>query len=324
MITSKKRARSSRKGLSLIILLAIVSLGLLTAFSLVGCGENEGEDLVRVDMSKREKITAPLRKDAITYAYLPQYSHTISFQRHRALLQYLREATGLPLRQIFPDTFDEHIAMVERGEIDISFSNPFVYVKLAEAGATAFARTVEPSGKPYFQGQIICRSDNPTIKNIYDCRGKRWIAVDPGSAGGYLFPLGLFYDSGIKLNDFAEVDFAPGPGGKQEKVVLAIHAGAYDIGTIRKGALDVVAGKIDLGDIRVLAETRPYPGWVYAARKGLDPEVVHAVSDAMFALNKDTPKHREILLSAGMRGIIPAQDVDYDPVRELADKLGLN
>ncbi len=135
---------------------------------------------------------APQRQEAITYAYLPQYSHTISFQRHRALLQYLRQTTGLPLRQIFPDTFDEHIAMVERGEIDISFSNPFVYIKLAELGSNAFARIVEPSGKPYFQGQVICRSDNPTIRKIEDCRGKRWIAVDPGSAGGYLFPLGLF------------------------------------------------------------------------------------------------------------------------------------
>ncbi|QGY40347.1 PhnD/SsuA/transferrin family substrate-binding protein [Pseudodesulfovibrio cashew] len=293
---------------------------LLLLVSLAACGDSE--PVVRVDLSKREKITAPQRKEAITYAYLPQYSHTISFQRHRALLQYLRETTGLPLRQIFPDTFDEHIAMVQRGEIDISFSNPFVYVKLARFGATAFARTVEPSGQPYFQGQVICRTDNPTIRTIEDCRGKRWIAVDPRSAGGYLFPLGLFYDHGIRLGDFAEVDFAPGPGGKQEKVVLAVHAGAYDIGTIRRGALDVVAGKIDLTNIRILAETRPFPGWVYAARKGLDPDIVSRIASAMFELDKPGGGHEGILEAAGMRGILPAKDADYDSVRDLADKLG--
>lgn len=287
-----------------------------------GCGEDE--PAVRVDLSRRDRMVAPQRSDAITYAYLPQYSHTISFQRHRALLQYLRRVTGLPLRQIFPDTFDDHIKMVQRGEIDISYSNPFVYIKLARSGATAFARIIEPSGKPDFQGQVISRSDNPTIKTLDDCRDKRWIAVDPGSAGGYLFPLGLFFDNGIGLEDFSEVDFAPGPGGKQEKVVLAVHAGAYDIGTIRKGTLGVVEGKIDLADIRVLAETRPYPGWVYSARKGLDPEVVNALALAMFALDDDNGEHRDILRAAGMRGIIPAVDGDYDPVRELADKLGLN
>lgn len=291
------------------------------ALGLAGCGDTE--PVVEVNLSKRERVVAPRSKEAITYAYLPQYSHTISFQRHRALLEYLRTTTGLPLRQIFPDTFDEHIKMVERGEIDISFANPFVYVKLAELGSTAFARIIEPSGKPDLQGQIICRADNPTINNIEDCRGKRWVAVDPGSAGGYLFPLGLFYDNNLRIPDFAELDFAPGPGGKQEKVVLAVHAGVYDIGTIRKGTLDVVAEKVDLGDIRVLAVTRPYPGWVYSARKGLDAEVVNTIANAMFALDFEQERQRDILKVAGMRGIIPTDDADYNPVRDLALKLGL-
>jgi len=306
----------NRLGLSLFVCLL---LGL--AFLLGGCGENES--VVRVDLAKREEVMAPQRQDAITYAYLPQYSHTISYQRHRALLQYLRETTGLPLRQIFPDTFDEHVAMVERGEIDISFSNPFVYIKLAEAGATAFARIVEPSGEPFFQGQVICRTDNPTIKTLEDCRGKRWIAVDPGSAGGFLFPLGLFYDNGLRVADFEEIDFAPGPGGKQEKVVLAVHAGAYDIGTIRRGTLEVVKDKIDLSNIRVLAETPPYPGWVYAARQGLAPEIVTTLASAMFALDQGESNDQDILEAAGMRGIIPAEDADYNKVRVLAYKLGL-
>ena len=301
--------------------LAALAVVLALILAPAGCSD---ETPVRVDLSKREILVAPEQVDAITYAYLPQYSHTISYQRHRQLLEYLRESTGLPLRQIFPDTFDEHVKMVQRGEIDISYSNPFVYVKLAEAGAQAFARVVEPSGEPNFQGQIIVRSDNKDIRTIGDCRGKRWISVDPDSAGGYLFPLGLFFDNGLHREDFKTVDFAPGPGGKQEKVILSVYAGVYDIGTIRKGALDVVAGKIDLGAIRVLAETRPYPGWVYAARKGLDPHVVKLIAEAMFSLDHNNDAHRTILRTADIQAIIPAGDADYDPVRELAHKLGLN
>lgn len=308
----KVRTGQTRAALLMVLLLLAVAFG--------GCSD---EPVVEVDLSKREPMVAPRQMESITYAYLPQYSHTISYTRHRQLIDYLRQTTGLPLRQIFPDTFDEHIKMVERGEIDISYSNPFVYIRLAAAGATAFGRIIEPSGKPYFQGQIISRESNRRVRDIEDCRGKRWIAVDPGSAGGYLFPLGLFHDHGITVDDFETVDFAPGPGGKQEKVVLAVHAGAYDIGTIRKGTLDVVSEKIDLGGIRVLAETRPYPGWVYAARKGLNPDVVQAVAKAMFALNHENEMDKAILNAAGMRGIIPAQDADYDPVRELADKLGI-
>ncbi|BCS88029.1 phosphate/phosphite/phosphonate ABC transporter substrate-binding protein [Pseudodesulfovibrio sediminis] len=301
------------------ILVCCLLVGLLMA--LAACSGDE--DPIRVDLSKRHTLVAPRQVEAITYAYLPQYSHTTSYERHSQLIEYLRQTTGLPLRQIFPDTFDEHIKMVARGEIDISYSNPSVYLQLADAGAAAFARIVEPSGKPDFRGQIICRRDNTSIRKIEDCKGKRWIAVDPGSAGGYLFPLGLFYDHGISRGDFKAVDFAPGPGGKQEKVVLAVQVGAYDIGTIRKGTLDVVAGKITQGAIRVLAETRAYPGWVYASRKGLDPKVVSLIAEAMFALDYTNKAHHSILSNAGIRGIIPAKDADYDPVRELADKLGL-
>lgn len=295
-------------------------LFLVVLLALGGCSD---EDVTRVDMSKREQTSVAKDKTRITYAYLPQYSHTISYRRHRLLVEYLREATGLPLHQIFPDTFDDHLKMVERGEIDISFSNPFVYIQIAEFGGRAFARIVEPDGNPDFRGQIIVNADNDAIRRIEDCRGKRWIAVDPSSAGGFLFPLGLFADHGLHKTDFSEIAFAPGPGGKQEKVVLAVYAGAYDIGSIREGTLSVLDGKIDVEKIRVLAQTRAYPGWVFASRKGLDPEIVEKISAAMYTLDIRLPEHAAILDRARVSGIIPARDSDYDPIRELAQKLGL-
>ncbi len=289
---------------------------------LAGCGGDE--DAVRVNLSRREEPTLRLPPKSVTYAYLPQYAHTVSYERHRLLLDYLARATGLPLRQIFPDTFEEHVRMVERGEIDISFSNPFAYIRMARSGSRAFARIIEPSGKPDFRSQIICRRDNTALRTIEDCRGKRWMAVDPSSAGGYLYALGEFLAHGLRRQDFAEITFAPGPGGKQEKVVLAVFAGTCDLGSIRDGALDILAGKIDITQIRVLAESKAYPGWVYAARAGLSPKIVDKIARAMFALSMDRPDDAVILRTAGMRGIIPATDADYAPVRRLAETLGLD
>jgi phosphonate transport system substrate-binding protein len=175
-----------------------------------------------------------------------------------------------------------------------------------------------------FRGQIICRADNPAIATLADCRGKRWIAVDPNSAGGYLYALGLFHSQGLRPGDFAEIAFAPGPGGKQEKVVLAVWAGKYDIGSIREGTLQVVGEKIDLREIRVLAATPWYPGWVYAARAGLDPEVADAVAKALFKLSAADKEQRRILDAARIMGFVPAQDRDYDPIRNLATQIGIH
>ncbi|SME88266.1 phosphate/phosphite/phosphonate ABC transporter substrate-binding protein [Desulfovibrio gilichinskyi] len=296
---------------------------LLIGIALYLRGHGLDENIVKVDMSIREEISVPEPETAITYAYLPQYSHKVSYQRHNKLIEYIAKETGLTLRQVFPDTFEEHRRMVENGDIDISFSNPMTYIKIANSGAQAFARIIEPSGSPTFRGQIIARRDNRFIRKIKDCRGKSWIAVDPLSAGGYLFALGLFLDQGITADDFKEIAFAAGPGGKQEKAVLAVYAGKYDFASIREGTLDIVKDKVNISKLKIVAETEPYPSWVYAARKGLDPKIKNLIANAMFKLSMDNPKQAEILKQAGMRGIIPAQDSDYDSIRQLMAKLGL-
>ncbi|WP_235893989.1 phosphate/phosphite/phosphonate ABC transporter substrate-binding protein [Oceanidesulfovibrio indonesiensis] len=306
-----------------LLLLAVL---LLLACGVYGCSDLPGEmddtPVRKVDLDNRREILIPSPEEAVTYAYLPQYSHTTSYARHRLLTEYLSRETGLNIRQVFPDTFEEHVAMVARGEIDISYSNPMVYLRLADMGAYAFARVVEASGKPSFRGQIIARADNEEIRTLRDCVGKRWIAVDPDSAGGFLFVLGHFMMNGILPGDFKSIDFAPGPGGKQEKVAMSVYAGTYDFGSIREGTLDVVADKIDISRLRIVDQTRSYPGWVYAARKDLDPDVVDKIANAMFSLDKSKAQDALILGAADIENIIPAQDEDYEPTRELRIRLG--
>lgn len=294
---------------------------LITALFFVSC--RESEEPVNVSLDQRHEITFRPQLPAITYSYLPQYSHTESFQRHNRLVEYFSEQTGLPIRQVFPDTFDNYITMFGQGKIDISFSNPFIYVKLANRyGARAMARIVEADGRAEFRGQIIARSDNQEVQSIEDCRGKSWVAVDPSSAGGYLFPLGHFVDHGITLNDFREVVFA---GGRQENVILGVYAGLHDIGSIREGSLGVVQDKIDINQIKVVDSSIWYPGWVYAHSPRLSQEVVGKIRDAMLKLDYEhNPEHRQILDAAKFIGFVPSDDRDFDQVRALSKKVGLD
>ena len=301
----------------------LLNVILICLFVSVGCSEDE--PTIKVDLSKKEQVSLKEDADIITYAYLPQYSHTVSYQRHHLLIEFLRKETGLNIKQIFPDTFDQHMTMVGQGKIDISYSNPYIYIKIAHRyGAQAFARIAEIYNQENFRGQIICRADNPLIKTIDDCRGKSWLAVDSTSAGGYLYALGHFIDRGIQKTDFSEIAFAPGPGGKQEKVVLAVYAGKYDVGTIREGTLNVVADKIDINEIRVIANTRWYPGWVYAARAGLEPKIVERIRNSLLKLDFNRKAHQQILEAADFIKVIPSDDRDYNPVRELAVKVGIS
>ncbi|MFO8083106.1 MAG: phosphate/phosphite/phosphonate ABC transporter substrate-binding protein [Desulfobacterales bacterium] len=296
---------------------------LMMVFLPAGCEDDLSP--VKVDMTQREEIFSGTRQPVITYAYLPQFSHTVSFERHHRMVKYLSDATGLNIQQIFPETFYEHMLMLSQGKIDISYANPFVYALTAErSDARVFAKIIELTGEAAFGGLIITRRDNPDIQKLEDCRGKRWIAVDQFSAGGYLFGLGYFMEHGILPEDFAEIVFAPGPGGKQESVILGVYAGRYDVGTVREGALELLEEKIDLSQIKILARTPRYPGWNYAARAGLAEAVVEEIKQAMISLDYSNPDHRIILNKAAMKGIIPAKPEDFDAVRELIMKAGFN
>jgi phosphonate transport system substrate-binding protein len=294
---------------------------LLVVSLLFSCREEE--EAIKVSLDKRQEITSTPQLPVITYAYLPQYSNTESFQRHHQLVEYLAEQTGLSIRQVFPDTFADYISMFGQGKIDISFSNPFVYVKLANRfGAKAMTRIIEKDGRVEFRGQIIARKDNKAIQSLEDCRGKSWVAVDPSSAGGYLFPLGHFVDHGLKVRDFKEVVFS---GGRQENVILGVYTGLHDLGSIREGSLRVVEDKIDINQIKVVASSRWYPGWVYSYSQNLHAEAADKIRATMLNLDYEhDSRHRAILDAAKFIGFVPSDDRDFDPIRDLSQKVGLD
>ena len=72
-----------------------ILLFIVVTFTLMSCRDSEKP--VAISLDKRQEITFRPQIPAITYAYLPQYSHTESFQRHNRLVEYLAEETGLPV-----------------------------------------------------------------------------------------------------------------------------------------------------------------------------------------------------------------------------------
>ena len=71
----------------------------LSAVALLAACSSE-ETAVPIDLTIREEVAMPPEADQVlTYAYLPQFSHTVSFQRHHLLIRYL-DATCLQLSEV--------------------------------------------------------------------------------------------------------------------------------------------------------------------------------------------------------------------------------
>ena len=267
-------------------------------------------------------VTEPAAQK-VTYAYLPQYSKAVSLERHQDLIAFIKKETGLDIVQVFPKGFDDHMRKVGSGEIDISFSNPFVYIRIArQYDARAFARIIEKEGKDMFRGEICVLKDSQ-LQTLADLKGKRIMAVSESSAGGYLFQRGMLKEAGIDPDEDLTIDFVQGAG-KQEEAFLAVYSGGYDACFVREGTrTEVMKDQVDISKVRVLAYTPFYPGWVYAGRKGLDPAVLDKIRSVLLKLDFSDPEHKAILEKANFVKIVPSEDKDFDSIRELASRLGL-
>lgn len=76
-----------------------------------------------------------------------------------------------------------------------------------------------------------------------------------------------------------------------------------------------VKSRIDVGQMKILAQGAPLPGLGWAAKRELPPELVKAIVKTMVELQKD-PEGREMLKAPEVSGFTVASDQDFDPVRK--------
>jgi len=262
--------------------------------------------------------------DEVTFAMLPQMSNVALFKAWKPILEYLEKETGLKFKQVFPKNFAEHIKMCKEGKIDFAYSNPLAYIQMSPKegvrthGHKAMAIAVQRGGTSFY-GEFIIRVDNDEIKKFEDIKGKKGWIVGYKSAGGFLFQQAYALDHGIDLTK--DCTLVESPGNKQEKVIMAVYNREADFGCVRDGMRAKLAKRIDINQIKVLAETPRYPSWAFSAYDGVASEIVRKVKNALLHIPPEI--FEKAKLPGKVSAFKDADDSAFDPVRELADKVGV-
>ncbi len=233
--------------------------------------------------------------------------------------------------KIVPLNFHEMGPAVGRGGVDFVVTNTSFYVELEYLyGITRIAtlRNMRHSGAyTEFGGVIFCRSDSKDIQNLRDLKGKRFIAVEEASLGGWQMAWREFKERGIDpRRDFRQLLFAQ----THDAVVMAVLDGNADAGTVRTDTLERMAqdGLIRMDEFRVLNQqhepnfpfalsTRLYPEWPFAKARHTPDRIAEQVAVALLRMRPDDPAARNAH-AAGWT--IP---LDYTPVHDLMKELRL-
>ncbi len=276
--------------------------------------EDRDFDVVRV-MIKNLTGKDYLRygKRSIKVAILPLYSAITLFDRFDPLMRYLSERTGYEFKLVIPRDFEDFFSTIQRGEADFSYSNPYIYIQLANRGLlTAFANTVQEESGDNFRGIIITRRDSP-IRKLADLKGKDVMVVSFRSAAGFLAQKLFLAGNGIDVHR----DLRLREGKRQEQVILSVYRGKADAGFVRESALDVLRDEIDLERIRILARTPYIPNWPFAATRRVRPELVQQVQQDLTEL-----RDPRVLSAARVSGFKKAGNADFDDLRSWIERKG--
>ena len=270
--------------------------------------EDREFDVVRVmikNLTGKNYLSYP--KNVIKVAILPLYSAITLFERFDPLMRYLTGKTGREFRLVIPRDFEAFFETVARGEADFSYSNPYIYIQLADKGyLTAFANTVIEASGDIFRGIIITHRDS-AIRTIEDLKGKRVMVVSYKSAGGFLAQKLLLNENLIDV--FKDLKLSEGK--RQEEVILNVYRKKVDAGFVRESALEVLKEEIDLSEIRTIAATPYIANWPFAAGKRTNGKMAELVKQYLLDLTD-----RRVLTAAGIKGFKAAGDGDFDALRK--------
>ena len=246
---------------------------------------------------------------------LPGESRPVVERINEPLRAYLQRCLGLPVELVIGSNYVATGEALRRGELDLAYLGPVTYIlQSRQADLEPFARPTH-GGRvgPTFQAAVIVPADSPA-KTLADLRGGEIALGDSASTSGAWVPRYMLLEAGLSM----ERDYARRTLGAHDAVAAAVAGRTVTAGGLSLPILQrlLTEGRVDRDAVRILAESRPIPEYLWTFRNGL-PEVLRESIRQAFVGLRDPAALRAYRAEA----FIPAVDADVDRVRNWMEHL---
>jgi phosphonate transport system substrate-binding protein len=262
-------------------------------------------------------------QSALHLVLTPSQKPTELIQAGEAFGAALAKLVGVPVRVTVAADYAGVIEALRNRTADLAFLHPVGYVLANREAKAVIVAKDRWHGNTSYTSRVYVRKDSG-ITTLEGLRGKTVAFVDPASSSGYVYPMLLLIQKGLVQNKdpktfFREVLYA----GTHDAALQVLLRGQVDaIGSFDQAREQYLKDPAERERLTWVAESAPIPEGGIAARDGLDPAAFAKVRAALLQMRG--PAYAELLKRLyDIDGFEPAEDREYDVVRQAMDLVGL-
>ena len=314
----------------------LVLVGMLAAIGLAGCQSSPAATPTAVPVTPTAALTAvppqtaaetdqPVEAAAKGTADNPLIQLLVPSGKVDQILagvhelDALMEAQGVTLNSSIAVSYAAAIDALCSGQADIVWMAPLSYVVAKDkCPESQLLFTSLRFGSKAYNGQILVGADSG-IDKLEDLAGKTIAFTDPASASGYLYPIALLEERGVKPG---RTFFA----GSHPAAALAVVRGEADAAATVADIRNELEQEIpDIKQTtRVLAQTEDIPNDTIAASPNVSPESVASYKKALLDVTSSKAGEKALDAIYGWEGVAEGDDTMFEPVRQAVTALGID
>ena len=246
--------------------------------------------------------------ESLRFGVLNQRSILLTAQLWNPILEYVSAKSGVALTLKMGKTAQDTMAMAERGEFDLVYTNQLFTPERDKLGYHPVVRFNIPG----IRGQIVVRADSP-YQQLADLQGLRVAFPSPDEIIGYKLPMAALVKAGVKIQ--------PVFTGNQEASMAHLQFGHVAAAGVNSRLMSSYAQR-ELFNYRVLYTSGSYMNFPVMANARVSESTIQKVQQAFLGMADDSMGRKilqmtsALLNSEQILSFVVANDKDYDSYRQ--------
>ena len=269
-------------------------------------------------------LGSPAFAEPFVFTAIPDEDQSRLRQRFDKLAVYLSKELGVETKYIPVKSYAAAITAFRNNQVQLAWFGGLsgVRARFLVPGSQAIAQGYEDQAfVTYFiaHASTGLKSSDGFPK---DMAGKTFTFGSKGSTSGRLIP--EYHIRRIFKTAPAMVFTKVGFSGNHSKTIALVQSGAYQVGAVnfKVWQNQLKAGNIDPAKVSIIWKTPPYPDYQWTIRgdviKRWKAGFIQRVRDVLLGM-----KDPDLLASFPRKSFVPASNIDYQPIWDVAKQIKL-